>query len=154
MDAADVLADDVEVRRERLVALATELVAAAALAGEDGHPVARFEPRDTVADLVDNTRGVTARNVRHLEVDAGEPAPRPDVEVVERRRLHVDEDLVGVDLRLREVAVFEDASVTVTVELDGLHRHHCPRLGYHHQPPGRSDVLLLWRYSACAYIAL
>ena len=140
MDAPDVFADDVEVGRECRVAFACELVAAAALPGEDGHPVARFEPRDAVTHLVDDTRGVTARNVWQVEVDARKPAAGPDVEVVQRGRLHVDDHLVAARFGVGELAILEYITVAVTVELNGLHRHHFPWLAYKRQPPGDSPA--------------
>ncbi len=134
VDSADVLADDVKVRSQRGVTLAAELVVTSALTSEQCDPVTGFEPRDVVADLRDDARAVAPRDVGHLEVDARQPAPGVDVEVVQRGCFHVYQHLSPATLRVRELVVGEYVSVAVGVELDCLHclsprgkplRNHC-----------------------------
>jgi hypothetical protein len=121
VDPLDVLAEQVEVDAHRLLAVPAVLAGATVDAGRHRHVIARLEPLDCVAHLADDPRRVRPGDVGHLQVQPRQPAPRPHVEVVQRRRLHVDEHLVAARLRLRVVAVLDHVRVAVSRELDGLH---------------------------------
>lgn len=107
--------------------VAAELAFAATDARREGDAVAGFEPGHVLTDFHDFARPVAAGDVRHIEVDAGESAARPHVQVVQRARLDVDENLVPVGFRVREFVVLDNLRPAVLGELDGFHAWHVGR---------------------------
>ena len=120
VDAGGVLADDGVALAQRLLALATELAVAAERARGDGDVVALFEPSHVRSHLGDDARGVAPRDVRE-RAGRRHPLARPDVEVVECARLHVDEDVTATDFRVGEFAVLEHVRVAVFVVVYAFH---------------------------------
>ena len=51
-----------------------------------------------------------------------QPAPLPEIEMVERARAHADEHLARREHRIRRVLVAEDVGPAVLMEADGFHR--------------------------------
>jgi hypothetical protein len=102
-------------------AVTTEFTLAAADARSDGDPIAGFEPRDVLADCLDDAGGVAAGDMGHLQIDTGEPAAGVDVQVVQRGGFDVDDDLVSIGLGIGEVAVLQHVALAVFFELNCLH---------------------------------
>jgi hypothetical protein len=67
--------------------------------------------------VVDDVDAAPGRNVGHLQVDVGQTAARPDVEMVQCPRFHVDQYLVG-RVGVRELAVLDDVGIPVVGEFD------------------------------------
>src|SRR5439155_24729417 len=78
------------------------------------------------SDFRDNRRHdfaghVAAGNVRHRDLDVLEPAPRPQIEMIEGAGAHPHQNFAGLEWRLRNVLEAEDISTAVLVESDSLH---------------------------------
>ena len=121
MHTGEVLADDPVVHTHRLFAVTAELTLSTVLARGECDPVARLEPRDALAHRLDDARTVAAGDVREIEIDARQSAPGPDIEMVQRPRLDVEQHLVVARVRIGILAVLDDAPVAVVGELNGLH---------------------------------
>jgi len=80
--------------------------------------VLKKKPAYNVA-VVGVTGAVGAENSRLGH--GGQPLPHPDVEVVERRGPHPDQDLAGPGLRVGDVLVAQNLRPTVLVNANGLH---------------------------------
>ena len=121
VDAGRVFADDRELDTEGGLAVPAELAVPAVDARGDRDAVAGLEPRDVLADRLDDARGVAAGNVGHLQVQSRQPATGPDVEVVERPGLDVDEHLARPGFGVRDRPVLDDIGTAVADVFDCLH---------------------------------
>ena len=92
---------------------------AAGLGAVHGHRIAGLEPRDALAHRRDLARGLDADRLRHLALGERHAAKAPDIEVVQRQRLHAHLHLAGS--RRRGRLHLGDAKVTVAEELKGAH---------------------------------
>ena len=104
---------------EGFVSVAAELTVTACHTRPDCDTVALVETR--LAAFDDHTRGIASRYMGHFEFDTRKTAPRPDVEVVERRRLYLDEHLAFVAFRLFTFGVLYNVTSSVFRELDRFH---------------------------------
>src|SRR6185295_1958198 len=86
------------------------------------HAIADCPALDARAELGDLAGQVQAHDGRHGDLDAGHPAQREDVVIVERRRAHGHDDLPWPGVRIRE-ALIVDQAVEVAVRTDdhGFH---------------------------------
>jgi hypothetical protein len=117
-----VLAEQSVADAQRLLAPESELATAAEKAGLNEHVVPDRPALDSGSHGVDPAGSVGARNVRHGKSDPGNPAPDPQVEMVESGGEHADADLTGTWLGRGEVRDPHDLRAAVALVGDCAHR--------------------------------
>ena len=82
---------------------------------------ARTHPVNQLAPLAHDACHVVTKNVRKPYFDAGQALTYPNVQMIERARAHLDQNLVRAYARLRALLVAEHFGPSVLVEDDGFH---------------------------------
>src|SRR6185369_1197512 len=64
---------------------------------------------------------VAAGDVRHRDADAGQAAPRPQIEVIERTGTDAHQDLAWHEVRIRRLLVAKDVRASMLMKTNGPH---------------------------------
>ena len=88
----------------------------------DEHAGAWLEAVDAVADFVDDTGDVGAADVGELELQAGQTAARPEIQVVHRGGVDGHPDVPGGYFGHRHVGDLDDFGSTMLAEDGCFHR--------------------------------
>jgi hypothetical protein len=80
----------------------------------DHHRITWLHGGDLCADVRNNPGAVGARYMRELQREPRKPTKRPEIQVVQRRGLEGDEDIVWAsDFGIRHVSMLEHREITV-----------------------------------------
>ena len=85
---------------------------------------------NVVADFHHFTGDVAARNVRKRNGIVRKPVADPKVQMVQRTRVHADQNFVWMNMRLVDIRVVQHTWITMLVKDNGFHR----------RPPGEGTV--------------
>ena len=83
--------------------------------------IAHFDVTHARPDLGDDAGYVRPGDMRQDDFHSGEAAPRPDVVVVARRSLDLDQDIVVADRGLWSLLILEDLGAALGFEYHRLH---------------------------------
>jgi hypothetical protein len=89
--------------------------------------IARLDPRYELADFPHDAGHIATEYVREGNLDPRQTVANKNVEMIQRARLHLDEDFVRTNLRLGHVRVLEHFWSTVLSEDRGFHFAACSR---------------------------
>jgi hypothetical protein len=119
--AIDHIAEVGEVAAAVVVAGETSGTLAAGHARSKDDFLANMDGVNLGANFGDLAGDVAAGNVRKRNRNTGQAAPDPEVKVVERTSMDVDQDFVGAEMRLIDIGVAKNAGITMLMENDGFH---------------------------------
>jgi len=92
-------------------------------AGMKHHFVAAFDPRNQGAYFADDAGNVIAQYVRQRDIDSRKASARPDVQMIQSARAHLDEHFVGFDHRVRRFSVLKHLWPAMLVKDYCFHIH-------------------------------
>src|SRR5690606_34129980 len=125
--ALRVLAQDPVAHAHRLLPELAPLAAAAPERRVDDDPRARLEALDARAELRDDAGDVRAADVRHRRLDR-QPAPDPQVQMVQRRGTDLDQDLARTRGRAGDIVDPHDLGPAEFTEDRSLHHPSSTRV--------------------------
>ena len=120
-------------RDRRVVGQHRQLGLGRSLGGQAEHPIADGHVRNTLAELVDDTRRLVAQGLRELLVH--QALALLPVARVDACRAHRDPDLAGTRMRIGQIHDLENLRAPELAEADCLHRCLHPGPAAHRSTP-------------------
>ena len=98
-----------------------KFTAAAADSRIDGDALSNLESQGVRSNLPNHAGRIAACNFRHRHFDARHASPEEDIDVIDRRRFHFDQDVAVGNLGIGHVLVLKNFGPTVLVKNDCFH---------------------------------
>src|SRR5262249_11540197 len=85
------------------------------------HFITSFYPRNEFAHFANDACNVAAEYVRQRNIDTRQSTAHKNIEMIQCTGFNFDENLIGTQLRLRDVCVLKHVRSAVLSEGDGFH---------------------------------